>query len=173
MKENHFRSLVKGASWRAVGTMDTIFLSFIFTGKIFTAVKIGGVELFTKIFLFYLHERVWMRLSFGTEQVVESGNLITRDKHYRSLIKGVSWRIVGSIDTFWIALFVNHASPTATQTAFSIAATEVITKVGLFWLHERVWMKVKWGAKPIEVTETKSVESNEVKSTARVTEDKF
>ena len=149
MKENHFRSIIKGASWRVVGTLDTMWLSFIFTGKGITALKIGGVELFTKIFLFYLHERIWMRLRFGTDEVVEDGTLIKKEKHYRSVVKGISWRTIGSLDTFWIALFVNSDSVHATQTAFYIAATEVITKVALFWLHERIWMKIKWGAKPI------------------------
>ena len=145
MKEGHLRSLIKGASWRMVGTMDTIFLSFIFTGKISTALSIGGVELFTKIFLFYLHERVWMRIKFGTWLTVENGQEVKHEKHFRSVIKGVSWRGVGSLDTFWIALVVNHQAPHATQTAFYIAGTEVITKVALFWLHERIWMRVGWG----------------------------
>lgn len=145
MRENHIRSIVKGASWRIVGTLDTIFLSFIFTGKVGKALSIGGVELFTKIFLFYLHERVWMRLKFGTWVSIENGIGVRREKHYRSLVKGVSWRAIGSLDTFWIALLVNHAAAHATQTAFYIAGTEVITKVALFWLHERVWMRVKWG----------------------------
>lgn len=148
MQENHIRSLLKGASWRMVGTIDTIILSFIYTGQVDRAFKIGGVELFTKIFLFYLHERVWMRLSWGTEQVREGNGLVTKDKHYRSLVKGASWRLIGSLDTFWIALFVNSDAAHATQTAFLIAITEVVTKIGLFWLHERVWMRVKWGTRP-------------------------
>jgi uncharacterized membrane protein len=151
MQENHVRSVIKGASWRIVGTIDTIFLSFIYTGQVVKAFKIGGVELFTKIFLFYLHERVWMRLKFGTEEVKEGNEIIIRDKHYRSIIKGASWRVIGSLDTFWIALVVNSDSAHPTQTAFYIAATEVITKIGLFWLHERIWMRVKWGAKPDQV----------------------
>jgi uncharacterized membrane protein len=151
MQENHLRSVIKGASWRIVGTIDTIFLSFVYTGQIGKALKIGGVELFTKIFLFYLHERFWMRLKWGTEEVREGNNVIIRDKHYRSIIKGASWRAIGSLDTFWIALVVNSDAPHPTQTAFYIAATEVITKIGLFWLHERIWMKVKWGAKPDQV----------------------
>jgi uncharacterized membrane protein len=146
MADKHWRSVIKGASWRAVGTMDTIFLSFLFTGKINTALSIGAVEVFTKIFLFYLHERVWMRLPFGTRTVTENGVPVKTEAHYRSIIKGVSWRAVGSLDTFWIALVVNHSSAHATQTAFYIAATEVFTKVALFWLHERLWMRVNWGA---------------------------
>jgi uncharacterized membrane protein len=161
MKENHYRSIAKGASWRIVGTLDTIFLSFIFTGKIGKALSIGAVELFTKIFLFWLHERVWMKLAFGTVTYVRNGELVKEEKHYRSLVKGISWRAIGSLDTFWIALVVNRHSSTAVQTAFYIAATEVITKVLLFWLHERAWMRVKWGAKPVMVNPEKSNTENE------------
>ncbi len=151
MQENHIRSVVKGATWRMVGTMDTIFLSFIYTGEVTKAFKIGGVELFTKIFLFYLHERIWMRLKFGTEEVRTNNEIVVQDKHVRSIIKGASWRVIGSLDTFWIALFVNSDGAHPTQTAFYIAATEVITKIALFWLHERIWMRVKWGAKADKV----------------------
>ena len=151
MNEKHWRSVIKGASWRAVGTMDTIWLSFVFTGRIDKALSIGAVEVFTKIFLFYLHERVWMRLGFGTTTTIENGIEVKTEAHYRSIIKGVSWRVIGSLDTFWSALVVNHDSIHATQTAFLIAGTEVITKVGLFWLHERIWMRIKWGAAPVKV----------------------
>jgi uncharacterized membrane protein len=145
MADKHHRSIVKGATWRVIGTLDTIFLSLVFTGKIGKALTIGAIELFTKIFLFYLHERIWLRLAFGTEEKTIDGVLVKEEKHYRSLVKGISWRIVGSLDTFWIALFVNRGTEHAAQTAFYIAATEVLTKVLLFWLHERAWMNVKWG----------------------------
>lgn len=145
MEDKHHRSIVKGATWRVIGTLDTIFLSFVFTGKIGKALTIGAIELFTKILLFYLHERIWMRLAFGSEEKIINGVLVKEEKHYRSLVKGISWRIVGSLDTFWIALFVNRGSEHAAQTAFYIAATEVITKVLLYWLHERAWLNVKWG----------------------------
>jgi len=147
MRENHLRSIIKGASWRIIGTCDTIMLSLIFTGKLGKALRIGGIELFTKVALFWLHERIWMRLNFGKKIKIVNGLKIEEEQHYRSVIKGISWRIVGSLDTFWIALFVNRDSAHATQTAVYIVATEVVTKVSLFWLHERLWMKVKWGRK--------------------------
>lgn len=65
MAEKHYRSLIKAASWRVLGTCDTIVISFLITGKIKMAVSIGAVELFTKISLFYLHERLWNRISMG------------------------------------------------------------------------------------------------------------
>lgn len=147
MKENHWRSIVKGISWRIVGTIDTMCLSFLFTGQVEKAFKIGGIEVFTKIFLFYLHERVWMSLPFGKREILKNGILVREDRHYRSIIKGVSWRMIGSLDTFWIAAVINHDAVNPLQTAFYISATEVVTKVALFWLHERAWLRIKWGVK--------------------------
>lgn len=65
MAEKHYRSLLKAVSWRVTGTLDTIVISFLITGKIKLAISIGFVELFTKICLYYLHERVWEKISFG------------------------------------------------------------------------------------------------------------
>jgi uncharacterized membrane protein len=65
MTEQHYRSVVKAISWRATGTVDTILISFLITGQATWALKIGFVELFTKIFLYYVHERIWNKLSFG------------------------------------------------------------------------------------------------------------
>lgn len=65
MSDTHSRSLAKAVSWRITGTLDTILISFVITGKAKWALSIGFVELFTKIFLYYLHERVWNRLSLG------------------------------------------------------------------------------------------------------------
>ncbi len=65
MKDNHYRSVVKAISWRVTGTLDTILISFLITGKIKMAVSIGFVELFTKIFLYYVHERIWNKIKFG------------------------------------------------------------------------------------------------------------
>ncbi len=145
MKDGHKRSFIKGATWRIVGTLDTILLSFLFTGDISKALKIGGIELFTKIFLYYLHERIWGKLKYGTKERILNGKIKIRELHSRSVVKGISWRAVGSLDTFWIAFFVNQGSEHAVQTAFYITATEVFTKVFLYWVHERVWMKVRWG----------------------------
>ncbi len=64
-EEKAYRSFVKAVSWRVTGTCDTILISFLITGQAKMAVSIGFVELFTKIGLYYVQERVWNRLSFG------------------------------------------------------------------------------------------------------------
>ena len=65
MAEKQYRSIIKATSWRALGTLDTIVVSFLVTGRIKLALSIGGVEFFTKIFLYYMHERLWNRIKFG------------------------------------------------------------------------------------------------------------
>ena len=65
MADKHYRSLIKAVSWRVTGTVDTIVVSYLITGHVTTALKIGGLEVFTKIILYYGHERVWEKLSFG------------------------------------------------------------------------------------------------------------
>ncbi len=65
VKEKHWRSIVKAASWRITGTIDTIIISWIITRKLHMAFAIGSVELFTKMVLYYFHERIWDRIQFG------------------------------------------------------------------------------------------------------------
>lgn len=54
-------SLFKTISWRVVGTLDTITISYIITGSVANALSIGGFEVFSKMILYYLHERAWNR----------------------------------------------------------------------------------------------------------------
>lgn len=65
MSDYHKRSILKAISWRATGTVDTILVSFLVSGQIKMALSIGFVELFTKIGLYYVHERLWNRIRFG------------------------------------------------------------------------------------------------------------
>jgi uncharacterized membrane protein len=57
--EAHARSLVKAVSWRLVGSLDTFVISFFVTGKLTFALSISFIETFTKILIYYFHERFW------------------------------------------------------------------------------------------------------------------
>jgi uncharacterized membrane protein len=67
------------------------------------------------------------------------------ETHSRSFVKAASWRLLGSIDTFLLSWFFT-GSPKA---AGAIASTEVLTKILLYYFHERLWSSVRWGAKPV------------------------
>lgn len=57
------RHILKTVSWRIIGTLDTMILSWIITGSFKIGLAIGGVEVITKMVLYYFHERAWYRFS--------------------------------------------------------------------------------------------------------------
>lgn len=63
--EKPYRSVIKAISWRVIGTFDTVLISFIITGNVKFAVSIGGIELITKMVLYFFHERLWNKIKFG------------------------------------------------------------------------------------------------------------
>jgi uncharacterized membrane protein len=65
MADKHYRSLVKAVSWRVTGSIDTMIITYLITHRWTFALAVSGVELFTKVGLYYAHERIWEKLSFG------------------------------------------------------------------------------------------------------------
>jgi len=63
------------------------------------------------------------------------------DTAVRSLAKAISWRVTGTIDTFLISWLITGQLLLASGIAF----TEIMTKICLFWAHERVWNRIDWG----------------------------
>ncbi len=63
MNKSHLRSIAKTISWRTIAAVDTLLATFVATQDINTAFKVGlsiiGVEIVTKSFLYYAHERMW------------------------------------------------------------------------------------------------------------------
>ena len=65
---SHKRHIAKTITWRIVGTIDTIILSWIISGNPFTGLKIGFAEVITKMILYYLHERTWYKINYGLNE---------------------------------------------------------------------------------------------------------
>jgi adenylylsulfate kinase len=68
-KEKKIRSVVKAFSWRFCGTLATTGLVFLFTRRWDAALGVGSADVLSKMFLFFIHERIWNRLHFGKYQV--------------------------------------------------------------------------------------------------------
>ncbi|WP_339612110.1 DUF2061 domain-containing protein [uncultured Planktosalinus sp.] len=68
LQESRKRHLAKTVTWRVVGTMDTMLISWLITGNPWIGVQIGVAELLTKMLLYYVHERVWYRYHFGLQK---------------------------------------------------------------------------------------------------------
>ncbi len=134
MKDTNLRSVTKGISWRAVASFDTFVLSYIIFGNVAHASAIAGFELLTKVVLFFLHERLWNIIKAGRRA---NGTVAP----WRSLVKSISYRFWGSIDTTVLSYIV-----TGDLTfSFVLSGTEVVTKIILYYFHERLWSKIKWG----------------------------
>ena len=127
-KISHKRHIAKTITWRLVGTLDTIVLAWIITGNPTTGLKIGFFEVFTKMILYYLHERAWVRI-----KIPES-----RKRH---LLKTVSWRLIGTLDTVVISWAIS-GNP---MTGLKIGGLEMITKMVLYYYHERAWYRINFG----------------------------
>jgi uncharacterized membrane protein len=122
------RHLAKTITWRAVGTLDTILLSWLITGNPFTGLKIGFSEVVTKMILYYFHERIWFRIG-------------VKESRKRHLFKTISWRIIGTLDTVILSWLIT-GNPLM---GLKIGFLEVITKMILYYLHERAWYRINFG----------------------------
>jgi uncharacterized membrane protein len=56
------KSFMKSISWRIVGTIDTMIISYFITGRMTLAISIGSIEVITKTILYYFHERLWAHI---------------------------------------------------------------------------------------------------------------
>ena len=62
------RHLIKTFTWRGIGTLDTILISFLLTGDGALGLQIGGVETISKMILYFFHEKLWYRINFGLDR---------------------------------------------------------------------------------------------------------
>ena len=59
------RHIAKTITWRIVGTIDTMIVAWFITGNPMTGLKVGGMEVLTKMILYFAHERVWFKVNYG------------------------------------------------------------------------------------------------------------
>ena len=65
ISEKPIRSVIKALSWRVVGTLDTLIVSYVLTGKIALATSIASIDFITKLILYFFHERTWNTIKWG------------------------------------------------------------------------------------------------------------
>ncbi len=133
MAKIYKRHIAKTITWRIIGTIDTILLSWLISGNPYTGLKIGFAEVITKMLLYYLHERVWFNIKAG---VTEYG-----DSRKRHISKTLTWRIVGTIDTMILAWLIS-GNP---MIGLKVGMAEVVTKMVLYYFHERAWYRYDFG----------------------------
>jgi len=63
--EKPIRSIAKAISWRIIGTMDTLLISYWLTGELKLASSIAVIDFGTKMLLYFFHERLWNQIKWG------------------------------------------------------------------------------------------------------------
>lgn len=122
------RHLLKTFSWRIIGTLDTLIFSFLISGDINLSVKLSSFTFFTKMIWYYVHERIWF-------------NSKIRNNSKRHIYKTFTWRIIGTMDTFIIGFLLTGSLSSSIQ----IGGTETISKMILYFLHEKMWYNINFG----------------------------
>lgn len=136
MNETTFKSMVKFSkrhfaktiTWRVIGTVDTLILSWLISDDLAVGVQIGFLELITKTILYYFHERIWFR-----SDITES--------YKRHIFKTFSWRGIGTLDTILLGWIIS-GNP---LTGLKIGSAEVFTKMLLYFGHEKIWYRIGFG----------------------------
>lgn len=130
------RHIAKSITWRLVGSIDTILISWIITGSPKMGAQIGLVEALSKVFLYYFHERIWFNLN-----LTKTGFI--RESRIRHFAKTITWRVIGTLSTMGLAWYITGDPMSGIQ----IGAVEFVTKMVLYYLHERAWYRTNYGLK--------------------------
>lgn len=128
------RHIAKAVTWRIVGTLDTMMLSWVITGSPLTGLKIGLFEVFTKMVLYYIHERAWYRINLSKTGII-------RESRKRHIAKTITWRALGTTDTMLLSWFITGNPLVGMKIGFA----ELLTKMVLYYFHERVWYRFNFG----------------------------
>lgn len=65
-----------------------------------------------------------------------------KSSHIRSILKGISWRVVATVDTILVVLLVTCLlGDCSIENAIKIGFSEFLIKLAIYYFHERVWMQ--------------------------------
>jgi 3',5'-nucleoside bisphosphate phosphatase len=118
------RAIAKTITWRITADLLTLIVISLLTGNIVNGFFVVGVQIFTKTFWFWAHEKVW-----GLSEKPPKGSQL------RSVIKTVTWRVLATTDTLIIVLFITREPLWAS----SAALIDTFLKTLAYYIHERVW----------------------------------
>lgn len=122
------RHLAKTLSWRFIGTLDTILFSWFISGDLYVGLKIGSLELISKMVLYYFHEQLWIKSKIN-------------NANKRHLLKTFSWRAIGTLDTILLGWLITDDP----LTGLKIGGVEIFSKMLLYYGHEKLWYRINYG----------------------------
>lgn len=130
MEENHSRSMMKAAIWRVMGIAILAVITYIFTKSWITSGLITFFHHLAFIFIYYLHERAWLRVS--NEKILR----------WKRWIRPVTYEVIlGHLVLGTISLIFTGSWIKVTL----ITITYIENKLWLYVLYDWLWQKIEWG----------------------------
>jgi len=126
--KSRLRHILKSFTWRFIASLDTFFLSYLISSNFTISISISSIEVITKLILYYLHERFWFNSNLTNSKI-------------RHLVKPFTWRAIGTLDTLIISSLLFDDFFMGAQ----LASLETLTKLVLYYLHDKIWYKLKFG----------------------------
>lgn len=133
--DSRVRHITKSITWRVIASATTFSLTLAFFGKAELAMAswLTALETSIKIAIYYIHERIWFKLST---------NLNHKMRH---IAKALTWRVIASGTTFILAIMLFEGHDDALEKATWIAIIESVLKMAFYYGHEEVWYRVNLG----------------------------
>ena len=102
--------------------------SWLITGDLSEGLSISGITTLTKLFWYYIHERLWY-------------NSLITNSNKRHILKTFSWRGIGTVDTIFFGWLIT-GNP---MTGLKIGVIETLSKMLLYYGHEKLWYRIDYG----------------------------
>lgn len=124
------RNIVKTISWNIIGSLDTIILIWIVTGKLNLGAELGLIEFLTKMLLYYTHERFWQKTRFGLPSKYSKAQIIQKE------IKPNLFKQIGKISRRDREQINGNKSFTIWLTGLSGSGKSTLATEIELWVHE-------------------------------------
>lgn len=142
------RHVGKSLSWRFIGSIDTLIFAWLITGNYSDGFNVTAITTITKLVWYYIHEQLWLKSS-------------VKDSNKRHIIKTISWRFVGTIDTVLFGWLIT-GNPLV---GLKIGFFETVSKMILYFWHEKLWYKINYGLdQRIKVRRLENLKSQSTKN---------
>lgn len=133
--DSRVRHITKSITWRVIASTTTFSLTLAFFGKAELAMAswLTALETSIKIAIYYVHERIWFKLSTSLNH------------KKRHILKALTWRVIASGTTFILALILFDDHEGALEKATWIAIIESVLKMAFYYGHEEAWYRINLG----------------------------
>jgi uncharacterized membrane protein len=133
--ETHLRTTVKSVLYRFFSVTLAISLTLAFGGTAEQAFKFGIASLLSGIVIFYVYDRIWIKISWKRDS-------LGKDAKWRTIIKSVLYRLIALSVS---ALFARAIWASTDLEAIIMATTQFSLNLAMYFITERIWNQISWG----------------------------